>query len=93
MQGLGTPSSFCFWSGIFFIIIATILFYSMLGEVNGKRSTQERIGMLFVNTRFFEIVRIHRQLFPASKKYLLMYTSVALGFSLVLWSVLGFRPN
>jgi hypothetical protein len=76
-------------SGVFLIIMATITFYSILGEVNGRRSPEEHISMLFVNIRFFEVMRFHKQLFPASKKraatYVLFGVGIVLGFSIFLF--------
>ena len=70
-------------SGVFFVVMANITFYSLLGEVNGRRDPQERIGMLFVNVRFFEVMRLHKQFFPASKKRIATYLLICLGFVLV----------
>ncbi len=60
-------------SGVFFVVMANITFYSLLSEVNGGRDPRERIGMLFVNLRFFEVMRLHKQLFPVSKKRVATY--------------------
>lgn len=78
-----------FGSAVFLIIIANITFYTILGEVNGKRSPEEHISMFFVNIRFFEVMRFHKQLFPASKKraatYILFAVGIVLGFSIFLF--------
>ena len=70
-------------SGVFFVVMANITFYSLLGEVNGRRDPQDRIGMLFVNLRFFEVMRLHMQFFPVSKKRVATYLLFCLGFALV----------
>jgi hypothetical protein len=75
---------FLLCSGIFFIVMANITFYSILGEVNGRRDPKEQISMFFVSVRAFEVMRIHKQLFPASKKRATVYLLETLGF------VLGF---
>ncbi|HTG29493.1 MAG TPA: hypothetical protein VK818_14845, partial [Methylomirabilota bacterium] len=31
------------------VVLANMIFYAILGEVNGKRAPQEQIGILFVN--------------------------------------------
>ncbi len=36
--------------------------------------------MLFVNSRFFEVLKFHREHFPDSKKPVLLYTMTLLGF-------------
>jgi hypothetical protein len=66
------------------IVVANMIFYSILGEVNGKRAPQEQIGMLFVNVRSFEVVRIHKGLFPTSRKRVVMFILAGLGFALIL---------
>ena len=61
-----------------------MIFYAILGEVNGKRAPQEQIGILFVNVRSFEVVRIHKGLFPASQKRVVMNILEGLGIALFL---------
>ena len=75
---------FLLCSGIFFIVMANITFYSILGEVNGKRDPKERISMFFVNVRFFEVMNLHKQRFKDSRKRSITYLLFGLGF------VLGF---
>ena len=76
-------------SGIILVIIANVVFYSVLRDVNRRRNPQDAISMLFVNLRFFEVMRSHGQLFPASNKrratYLLFVVGVALIFSIFLF--------
>jgi hypothetical protein len=76
-----------FGTAVFFIVMANIVFYSMLGEVNGKRPQNEQISMLFVNIKLFEVIRIHKQLFPASRKPTMMFAlagiGIACGFSVM----------
>jgi hypothetical protein len=71
-------------SGIFCVVMANIVFYSMLGEVNGRRSPNEHIPMVFVSTRFLKVVRLHKELFPQSKKMQFMYALFFLGFALII---------
>jgi hypothetical protein len=61
-----------FFIAISFIVMANMIFYAILGEVNGKRAPQEQTGMLFVNVSFFEVLRLHKGLFPASQKRAVM---------------------
>ena len=70
-------------SGIFLIVIGNITFYSILGEINGKRDPSQKIGMFFVNTRAFEVMRLHKELFPTSRKRLATYLLGALGIALL----------
>jgi len=71
-----------FCLGVSCILFANFLFYSILGEVNGRRKEEEQIGMLFVNVRSFEVVRLHKELFPGSKKRTSMYIIAIIGFLL-----------
>lgn len=73
---------FCFASSL--VLLANLVFYTILGEVNGKRGPQDQISMFFVDARFFEVLKLHRKYFPDSKKTLWVYTTSILGF------VLGF---
>jgi len=76
------PPTLFFYLAVFLVVLGNMVFYSILGEVNGKRSQTEKISMLFVNHRLFEVVRIHRELFPSSRKRLAMFTLLALGIAL-----------
>lgn len=71
-----------FCIAISLIVMANMIFYPILGEVNGKRASQEQIGMLFVNVRCFEVVRLHKGLFPANQKRVVMNTLGGLGFAI-----------
>lgn len=71
-----------FCTAVSLVVIANFVFYTILGEVNGKRSPNEKISMLFVNVRLFEVIRIHKQLFPGSRKPIAMYALFALGIAL-----------
>src|SRR5262249_6068555 len=70
--------------GLSGIVVANFVFYAILGEVNGRRGPQEQIGMLFVNVKSFEVVRLHKEFFPASRKRTAMYIIASLGFALCL---------
>jgi hypothetical protein len=79
-----------FSSAVFLVVLANFVFYSILGEVNGKRSEQEQISMLLVGPRLFEVFDLHRNLFPASRKravaLVLAVSGIILGFSVFLIS-------
>lgn len=66
--------------GTSFIIIANMIFYSLLGEVNGKRSSTERISMVGVNIKLGRVLMLHAQLFPESKSRHRMKLSLLAGF-------------
>jgi hypothetical protein len=80
-----------FATGVFLVVMANAVFYTMLGELNGKRSREDQISMLLVGPRLFEIVEAHRNLFPASRKrvvaLVLGISGIVLGFSVLLISI------
>jgi hypothetical protein len=73
-----------FCVGVSCIVIANFIFYTILGEVNGKRGQANQIAMLFVNVRSFEVVRLHKEFFPKSQKRTAMYIVAFVGFALCL---------
>jgi hypothetical protein len=82
MLSIPVVPAILFCAAVFLIVMANIVFYSMLGEVNGKRSPNNQISMLFVNVRFFEVIRIHKELFPNSRKPLATLALAGLGIAL-----------
>jgi hypothetical protein len=73
-----------FSSGVFLVIMANVVFYSILGEVNGKRSEPERISMFFVGPKLLEIMKIHKDLFPRSRKRLMAIVLAVCGIVTIL---------
>ena len=69
--------------GISLIILANLMFYTILGEVNGSRKSQPKFSMFFTNVTGSEVLRVHRELFPTSKKRTYMYATGVLGFLVV----------
>ena len=61
-------------------LIASSVFYTMLGEVNARSSSDEQIGMFFVGLRYFLILRRHAQLFPESRHRRVMWGCTIAGF-------------
>jgi hypothetical protein len=57
-----------FLTSISLIIFANMLFYTILGEVNARRPSNEQISMLGVNVKFGRVLLLHSQFFPDSKK-------------------------
>lgn len=70
-----------FCVGFTFITIANFIFYEILGEVNGRRKQDEQISIVFVNLRSFEVMRLHKELYPVSRKRLAMYVCGFSGFA------------
>jgi hypothetical protein len=83
-------SGVIFCAGISCIVIANLIFYIILGEVNDGRGPNDQIGMLFVNVRSFEVTRLHKELFPDSNKPTAMYVIGLLGFALCIGAIV---PN
>jgi hypothetical protein len=83
-------SGVIFCVGISCIVIANLIFYIILGEVNDGRGPNDQIGMLFVNVRSFEVTRLHKELFPDSNKPTAMYVIGLLGFALCIGAIV---PN
>jgi hypothetical protein len=50
------------------VIVGSFVFYTILGEVNGRLPIDEQISMVGVNTKVFAVLRRHAQLFPNSRK-------------------------
>jgi hypothetical protein len=64
------------------LVILDSVFYTILGEVNGRLPIDERISMFGVNTKVFAVLRQHAQLFPSSRKRSQMLWIVAGGLAL-----------
>jgi hypothetical protein len=54
-------------TGAGLIVVFNMLFYAILGEVNGASSPSGRISPFGANVRLFEIYRRHQMLFPDSR--------------------------
>ncbi len=80
-----------FGTAMAFLLVANLVFYRMLYEVNRARDPSKRIGVSFVSFRFFEVMVLHKELFPGSRKYILLYGSAILGFAIfvssIVWAV------
>src|SRR5260370_26938382 len=61
-------------------LTSSSVFYTMLGEVNARSSSDEQIGIFFVGLRYFLILRRHAQLFPESRHRRLMWSCTIAGF-------------
>jgi hypothetical protein len=73
---------FLFATGVGLVILGGFVFYTILGEVNGRLPIGEQISMFGVNTKVFTILRQHAQLFPGSRKRSQMLSIMAAGFAL-----------
>jgi hypothetical protein len=65
------------------MLLANVLFYLMLGEVNGRSPESDRISPWWVSSRVSEVYRRHRDLYPDSKTRL--WTKLAIGAAIALW--------
>ena len=76
-----------FFVGISCVVMANLIFAVILGEVNGRREPDEQISMLFVNIRSFEVLQLHKELYPHSQKRTAMYLVAVVGFALMFGAV------
>ena len=84
---LGLIIVFC--TGIGLVILGSMQFYMILGEVNGRLEPKDRIGPAFVNYRLFEIVRLHRAFYPDSKARTIMFGAIFTGILLFIGAFIG----
>jgi hypothetical protein len=79
--------SFVFWTSIGFIIVATCIFYTILGEVNGRLPSNEQISTWVVNDKVFFILRKHAEFYPDSNKrgQFVIMSVLGLGLALGTW--------
>ena len=78
-----------FATGIGLIVLANMLFYMILGEVNAKLPNNERIGAFFVNYRNSEVLRRHRDLYPDSRARMRMRVITISGFAMIGFAFVG----
>lgn len=71
-----------FLFAISLVVVSSMTFYAMLGEVNGRRKPDEQFSLFFVDAKVFEIISIHRQLYPNSYKRNLMWSTLIFGMIL-----------
>jgi hypothetical protein len=64
------------------LILATCIFYVILGEVNGRLPEQQQISMFVVNAKVLYIVRKHAEFYPDSNKRKQMIAIFILAFVL-----------
>jgi hypothetical protein len=53
-----------FGTAVVLVILANLVFYWLLEEVNRKRAAGDQISRFFVNARAFEIIRLHKEFTP-----------------------------
>ncbi len=71
-----------FGTGVGLVILRSFVFYTILGEVNGRLPVDEQISMFGVNTKVFAILRQHAHLFPSSRKRSQMLWIITVGLAL-----------
>ena len=86
LSSLGLPLLMFGW-GVGLVILASMLFYMILGEVNG-RDPSRQISPWGVNIKFFLVLRRHAEFFPNSRKRAQMKWIFVAGFGLGLAGVL-----
>jgi hypothetical protein len=70
-------------SGTGLVIRANILFFNILGEVNGASPEDRRIDVSAASVMLFTVFSRHRELCPKSRKRSVAVGCAALGFLLV----------
>jgi hypothetical protein len=70
--------------GVALLVVSNMLFYAILGEVNGRSTPDERISVIGVNVRFFEVLRRHQSFCPRSRLRLAVKTTATLGIALLM---------
>jgi len=54
--------------GVSLIVFANVVFYAILGEVNGKLPPDQQIRLIGVNVKYARVLHLHSDLYPQSKK-------------------------
>ncbi len=72
------------------IIMANMWSYAILGEVNGRRSKEDQIGMFWISLKMGQILRLHAQLYPDSPKRKQMWAFAFTGFAFLFGGALAF---
>ncbi len=67
---------------------SNFIFYTILGEVNGRTPADGQISMWFVSTKLFDVLERHRELFPESQRRSQLRLCAAAGFSLFIATTL-----
>jgi hypothetical protein len=70
------------------IIVGNFVFYSILGEINGKSSEGQQISIWGVNVRAFMVLKRHTEFFPQSRKRAQMWGYFVAGLLLFLSTLL-----
>jgi hypothetical protein len=71
-----------FGTAVVLVILANLVFYWLLEEVNRKRAAGDQISRFFVNARAFEIIRLHNEFYPESSKRAVLYFCACIGIGL-----------
>jgi len=69
---------FALFSGL--SLLVSYFFYILLRDVNARSPSDEQIGILFANTKFFFVLRRHAELFPGSGTRRLMWGSAVAAY-------------
>ena len=78
-----------FFGGIGLVILGSMQFYMILGEVNGKLELKDRIGPLFVNYRLFEVLRLHKIIYPESRARVVSLSAIFAGIFVFFVAFIG----
>jgi hypothetical protein len=83
-----------FRAAVIFYVSACFLFFLMLEEVNRERLPGDQISKTAVKSRIFEVIRLHKEIYPQSPKRTVVYSCFGLGlaFSCSSFAILASLP-
>ena len=69
-------------AGVVLYILACLFVFWILEDVNRKRVPGDQISRHSLRVRLFEVVRLHKELHPESRKRVVVYLCLCLGVAL-----------
>ena len=75
-----------FGGAVILCVLACFLFFLILEEVNRKRLPGDQISKTAVQSRLFEVIRLHQENYPQSPKRMIVYVCLGLGLTLSCFS-------
>ena len=75
-----------FGAAVILCVSACFLFFLILEEVNRNMPPGDQISKTAVKSRIFEVIRLHREIYPQSPKRTVVYSCFGLGLALACFS-------
>ncbi len=66
----------------FLLMFSNLVFLDILNEVNLGRTPNQQIRQWFLGVRFYEVLKLHRERHPESRKRRKMWVLAILGWSI-----------